>query len=112
MTSGSRPPDVTTTAVVPPGRPARLFAVAATSDRLIVIDSSGQSVASTNSAAIAAVQAAAVAVETGTAYVSDSADRCIQITRTPAGFTIAGARDTRWAGTVATVLSKHGGATT
>ena len=99
------------TVVFPPGRPARLFAVAPTNVRLVVIDSSGHSVASTNSAAIAAIQAAAVAVETGTAYVSDSADSCIQITRTPAGFTIAGARDTRWTGTVAIVLSKHGGAT-
>ena len=102
---------MTTATVTPPGRPDRLFPVAATNDRLVVIDSFGQTVASTNSPAIAAVQAAAVAVETGTAYVSDSADRCIQITRTPAGFTIAGARDARWAGTVATVLSKHGGAT-
>ena len=57
------------------------------------------------------VQSAAIANEQGSAFVCDSADRCIEITRTPAGFNIAGARDTRWAGLVATVLARHGGET-
>ena len=96
-------------AVVPPGRPPRLFPVEATSDRLKVLDQSGHIVAVTTTAAIAAVQAAAVANDDGgIAYVSDSADRCLEITRTPAGLQVAGACDTRWAGIVANVLNRHG----
>jgi hypothetical protein len=97
--------------IVPPGRTDRLFTVAPTHGRLMVIDHTGRAVASTSTAAIAAVQAAALATETGTAYVVDSADKCLQITRTPAGFIIAGASDTRWAGIVATVIQRQGGVT-
>ena len=92
-------------AIVPPGRAARLFPIEPSSDRLTIIDSTGSSVASTTTSAIAQCK------QQGSAFVCDSADRCIEITRTPAGFNIAGARDTRWAGLVATVLARHGGET-
>ncbi len=95
--------------VVPPGRSARLFTIEPTSDRLTIIDAAGATVASTTTAAVAAVQAAAIVSDDGFAFVCDSSDRCIEIARTPAGFEIAGACDTRWAGIVATVLARHGG---